>query len=233
MSFFAAQVGKRPVEQTAAKESPAVDQEEEMQYFAAHLGPCPRSPDSRERHDRGLGAPDALADRFISLPLLPLTHCPLCRGVLEAKGGLYHCAGRCGARWLEEPAGRLVDIAALPFGICGCCQPPQALVRGDGGAICPASGSAHLLLPDGTNVLAAALPHGVCQCCVPPMPLVPRGEALVCLARPEQRYRRMGDQVARILLSSTISAADTHAAIDHALRRNSARLTVNGLFDLD
>jgi hypothetical protein len=158
--------------------------------------------------------------------------CPLCRGPLEAQGSIYHCTRRCGARWLEEAPGRLVDLAALPHGICGCCASPRPLARGEPGPICPASGRAHLLLPSGASVLVDTLPHGVCSCCSPPMPLIAEGDALACLARPERRYRREGQRLIALAPAPT-SCAAALAAIDAALRRNSARLTTNGLFDLD
>jgi hypothetical protein len=106
-------------------------------------------------------------------------HCPLCAGPLDAELGIYRCRGRCGARWLED-GGALLDMAALPFGACACCQPPRALVRGDQGAICPATGRVQLQ----------------------PAPPPPGPD-------------------------------ETLAAIDRALRANSARVTVNGLFDLE
>jgi hypothetical protein len=162
-----------------------------------------------------------------------VTTCPLCHGPLEAQGAIYRCAGRCGARWLEEAPGRLVDLAALPHGICGCCTPPRPLVRGESGPVCPASGRAHLLLPNGASVLADTLPHGVCGCCAPPMPLIAQGDALACLARPDRRYRREGQKLIALVPAPAAGASATLQAIDAALRRNSARLTTNGLFDLD
>jgi hypothetical protein len=156
-----------------------------MPYFAARLGSCPSKPDSRWRQSEEQADPGALVP-LSSCHLV--TVCPLCRGQLEAQAGIYHCAGRCGARWLEEAPGRLVDLAALPHGICGCCAPP--------------------------------------------MPLIAQGDALVCLVRPDQRYRREGQQLIA-LAPVPAGAAATMAAIDAALRRNSARLTTNGLFDLD
>ena len=63
------------------------------------------------------------------------------------------------------------------------------------------------------------------------MPLVPQADALVCLAHPERRYRREGQRL--VPLALVPGAGETLEAIDAALRRNSARLTINGLFDLD
>jgi hypothetical protein len=161
-----------------------------------------------------------------------VTVCPLCRGPLEAQAGIYRCAGRCGARWLEEAPGRLIDLAALPHGICGCCAPPRPLVRGGHGLICPVSGREHVLLPSGASVLVDILPHGVCSCCAPPMPLIAEGDELACLAQPDRRYRREGQRLIALAPAQAGGAA-TLAAIDAALRRNSAHLTTNGLFDLD
>jgi hypothetical protein len=165
-------------------------------------------------------------------PCHPVTTCPLCRGPLEGQGGIYRCAGRCGARWLEEAPGRLLDLAALPHGICACCTPPRPLVRGGPGLVCPASGREHLLLPGGASALVDALPHGVCACCAPPMPLIADDDALACLARPDRRYRREGRRLIALAPAPATGAAALEA-IDAALRRNSARLTTNGLFDLD
>jgi hypothetical protein len=229
MSYFDTSVGKRPIEQTAAKQATLQKRDEEMPYFAARLGPCPSKPDSR----RPQTTEEADPGTHVTLsPCHLVTACPLCRGPLEAQAGIYRCSGRCGARWLEEAPGRLVDLAALPHGICACCAPPRPLVRGDPGPVCPASARAHLLLPGGTSVLADALPHGVCACCAPPMPLIAEGDALACLARPDRRYRREGQQLIALAPAPAAGAA-TLEAIDAALRRNSARLTANGLFDLD
>lgn len=166
MAYFDTQLGERPGERKP-EPNPA-GPAPERPYFAAQLGPAP---------DRPAGPPDA---REPGAPLF--ADCPLCRGPLASERGVYHCRGRCGARWLVVPPGQLMDVAALPLGICGCCEPPQPLARAEAGAICPASGREYMLLPTGP---------------------APR------------------------------SAADTLAAIDAALRRNTARLTVNGLFDLD
>jgi hypothetical protein len=229
MSYFNAGVGKRPIEQTAAKKEMIQERDEETPYFAARLGPCPSKPDShlpQSVEQANPGAPVTLS------PCHLVTACPLCRGPLEAQGSVYRCTGRCGARWLEEVPGRLVDLAALPHGICGCCAPPRPLVRGEPELICPASGRAHLLLPSGASVLVDTLPHGVCGCCVPPMPLIAEGDALACLVRPDRRYRREGQRLIALAPAPAGSAA-TLQAIDAALRRNSARLTTNGLYDLD
>jgi hypothetical protein len=240
MSYFDAGIGKRPTEQTNAKEAPAEKRDEETPYFAARLGPCPSDIRDYEPKSGEQAALDAQAhaltrSRAHALTRSrahALTQCPLCRGSLEAHAGIYRCAGRCGARWLEEAPGRLVDLAALPHGICACCAPPRPLVRGAPGPVCPASGRAHLLLPGGASVLADALPHGVCACCAPPMPLVAQGDALACLARPDRRYRREGQTLIALAPAPAAGAAALEA-IDAALRCNSARLTTNGLFDLE
>jgi hypothetical protein len=228
MSYFDTQLGRRPIvepyQKTEKQEMTAIDPQP---LFLAYVG---RRPDSIDTPSASDGQAASIHLTILS-PGLPTRGCPLCHGPLEEQGGLYRCLGRCGACWLAEASGRLIDLAALPFGICGCCRPPQALVRGDQGTICPASARVYLLLPNGTSVLADTLPYGACRCCAPPMPLIRQGDALACLARPEQRYQRAGDQL--VLLAPASSAADIGAAIDTALRRNSARLTVNGLFDLD
>jgi hypothetical protein len=229
MSYFDADVGKRLIEPSATQEAPASNLGKETPYFAAHLGPCLSKPEGHWRQSQQEGDLDASVS-FSASQLVAA--CPLCRGPLEAQAGIYRCAGRCGTRWLEQAPGQLVDLAALPHGICGCCTPPRPLARGARDLICPASGCAHLLLPDGASVLIDALPHGVCGCCVPSMPLIAHGDALACLARPDRSYRREGGRL--IALAPTPAAgAATLAAIDTALRRNSARLTTNGLFDLD
>src|SRR5436853_3247811 len=235
MSYFRTNLGKRPVDQPDAEAQPKSDAgwEKERPYFAARLGPCPSKAEDRrpEGGDRGVAGDSHSSQSPHAERQAPISCCPLCRAALLAEGGLYRCAGRCGAAWLEESPGRLVDLAALPFGVCRCCRAPRALVRGERGAVCPASGSAHLLLPDGTTILADTAPQGVCQCCAPPAPLVWRDQALVCSARPDNHYRRAGEQL--VLIPTTPAATETLEAIDAALRQNSARLTVHGLFDLD
>jgi hypothetical protein len=82
-------------------------------------------------------------------------------------------------------------------------------------------------------LVADAAPEGLCQCCAPAAPLVRREGVLVCSAKPDHQYRRAGEEVALITARAAPAAADALGAIDAALRRNNARLTVNGLFDLD
>jgi hypothetical protein len=156
---------------------------------------------------------------------------------MHVAGGLYLCQGRCGARWLEEVPGQLVDVAALPYGVCGCCTPPHALVRAEEGAVCPGSGATYLLLPDGTVRRADDAPYGLCQCCAPAAPLTRRDGKLVCQARPDHVYQvdhRQGKTALFIGPPNPIATSEeVWQAIDSALQRNSARVTVNGLFDPD
>ena len=217
------------MKQASATESPAENHAQPGGYFAAGLGTVPRQPIGEMQEADS--SQDVGAHPLTRSPARPLA-CPLCRGALEDREGIYQCVGRCNARWLEEAPGRLIDLAVLPLGICRCCQPPLPLVHGAQTEIlCPSSARAHLLLPGGASVLLDALPHGVCPCCQPAMPLVADGDALACLAHPERQYRREGDRL--IPVPSAPDASATLQAIDTALRRNSARLTTNGLFDLD
>jgi hypothetical protein len=226
-----------------------------MSYFGATLGPRPSSdgpaetdgPTTRPEPATRLAArPTTTGERpattgpatpetpAITGPAILAPTCPLCRGALAEERGVWRCRGRCGASWAEDLGGALVDLAALPYGVCACCERPRPLARAPGGAACPASGLAYLLLPEGPRPLAEAAPHGLCRCCTPPMPLVLQDGALACRARPGQRYTRTGGVVTP--LASEPAGRDTAealAAIDAALRQNSARVTVNGLFDLD
>lgn len=226
MSYFGASVGPRPSEgcgdkaggeRDGARDSHA-HRAESSPYFAARLSPL--SP-----HSKGAGGPVGAT--------APPPLCPLCRGELVERGGLYHCEGRCKGRWVEDSPGYLLDVAALPFGVCGCCESPRPLVRGAVGAVCPASGMEYLLLPEGPVPREVAAPDGLCLCCAPPMPLVRQGGdegGLVCRAKPHNRYELVDGRPE--LVASSSSPAETLDAIDAALRQNSARLTVNGLFDL-
>ncbi len=241
MSYFDARLGQRPVLRIKDEEEKTKDMGPRP-CFATQTGPRPLTPgDAKSQYPIPLhSAPGTLVSN--PTPLCPGDWsiqspppvCPLCRGLLVNQDGLYHCQGRCGARWVEASPGHLVDLAALPLGVCACCQPPQALVQSEGGAVCPASGRAYLLLPNGATLPADAAPHGICQCCVPPMPLACRDGHLVCQARPANHYRRADGEVALVPTPrATAPPAETLAAIDAALRRNSAQVTVYGLFDVE
>jgi hypothetical protein len=165
--------------------------------------------------------------------LAEVRHCPLCQGPLVEENGLYHCRGRCRARWIETGSDQLIDLAVLPYGICTCCTGPQVLVRGEHGAVCPRSGVEYLLRPDGPHPLAEAAPHGLCRCCIPPQPLIRVDDQLACQARPDYRYQWRGNQLCLIIAGSApANSSQTLKAIDEALCHNTAHLTVNGLFDL-
>jgi hypothetical protein len=87
-------------------------------------------------------------------------------------------------------------------------------------------------LPSGPAPLAVAAPEGLCRCCAPAAPLARQGDTLACAAQPHNRYQRQGDQL--VLLPATAApTAEALATIDAALRRNNARVMINGLFDLD
>lgn len=220
MSYFKANIGPPTGEkqQTDKHQAPSNRQSVERQkpHFAAELGQRPAEP--------------ATPRPAATSPVRPVT-CPLCGGQLLAKDGLYLCQDRCQTHWLADATGHLVDLVTLPFGVCTCCTPPQALLRSNQNAICPISSEVYLLLPDGPALLAEAAPHGLCQCCQPAIPLVVQNNQLVCGAKPFNQYEKHGEQITR-LSTTPASPSDVLDAIDEALRRNTAQLTVNGLFDL-
>jgi hypothetical protein len=161
--------------------------------------------------------------------------CPLCSSDTERTDGLIGCVGRCRARWLEDGTGRLIDVAALPFGVCSCCTPRRALAGAEWGAICPASGKGYLLLAGGPALVETAAPDGLCTCCAPPAPLVWEEERLVCSRKRDRIYQHKG--------GNGVTASETEKpnigtqsefiqAVDAALHANSAQLTVFGLFDI-
>ncbi|HWQ13805.1 MAG TPA: hypothetical protein VNL77_13475 [Roseiflexaceae bacterium] len=176
MSYFGAQPGKRPAEpEAAAEKAPPLAPASEIPYFTARLGPRPAQTKAGPTPaSPGEQTPAAFTPQRSAFST---RCCPLCAGPLAEERGIYLCRGRCGARWIED-AGALLDMAALPYGACACCERPRPLVRGDQGALCPVSGR------------------------IQPQPAPPGPD-------------------------------ETLAAIDRALRRNSARVAVNGLFDLD
>lgn len=242
MSYFEARLGPPPEPETNLNKKIVADQKpskpivRQKSHFAAQVGGRPAEPGRAIPATQPATQPltnQPVFHQSTSAPVSPST-CPLCGGNLLKKEGLYHCQGRCGASWLEESAGRLLDLAALPFGICGCCRQPQALVRGERGAVCPRSGEEYLLLAGGPTPRVEAAPYGLCLCCQPAMPLIQQDEGLVCQAKPYHHYQRRDRQPILIAPSApTPSQAEMLAAIDDALRRNSARLTINGLFDFD
>lgn len=228
MSYFNSELGQRPLappEAPAQTAPPGDAGEKGPRLFAAGLGACPRPLDRAD-------SPGPVAEQAGGL-LDASALCPLCRAPLPAPDacGVRECAGRCGARWLPDAGGRLLDVAALPFGVCACCRPAQPLARAEGGAVCPRSGQEYLLLPGGPILRAQAAPEGLCACCAPPAPLLRQGQDLVCSAKPAQRYELRNG--APVPVASPAGAAAILAAIDAALRKNSARVGINGLFDLD
>jgi hypothetical protein len=190
--------------------------------FATSLGQRPPQPSSGSSQS-------AQATTAITLT----KPCPLCQGEVLNKGGLYYCQGRCQATWWRDSTGQLIDLAALPLGICRCCNPPQALVPATPGAICPDTSQVYLLLSEGPVPLAEAAPHGLCHCCQPALPLEPHEDGLICPAKPYHRYEEQAGQVVLLAPQGGFTTAATLAAIDEALRHNTAQLTVNGLFDFD
>ena len=219
-----------------------------MGYFGARVGqapgghtPKPAGDDSPMPTPRSLFAAklgQAPAVVSVSPVAGPVTaqdapRCPRCGGALEDTEGVSVCQGRCGRCWLEVKAGRWLDLATLPYGACRCCEPRQALVAAECGAICPISHTEYLVLPEGIVLRSEAAPDGICRCCLPPQPLVRVDGALVCRAKPYQHYAMRDGAVAWLGKAETPGLVETVAAIDAALSRNSAKLTVNGLFNVN
>ncbi|HYF65255.1 MAG TPA: hypothetical protein VD886_20675 [Herpetosiphonaceae bacterium] len=243
MSFFKTQLGERPLDD-AAKPGPASQpagfgatpgerpQDDAAKPVPAHVPqPAPAAFGAALGDRPASDPPPASSQGAPATQEVPAPPCPLCRGELLADAGLWRCMGTCGARWLADGMGRLIDLAALPYGICACCAAPQALVRSDiGHAACPRTGRIHLLA-GGRPLLADRLPGGACSCCAPPQPLVSLGAAVVCPAHPEREYAQVGG-VWR-LQAAPPSVDATLSAIDAALRANSAKVTIYGLFDVD
>jgi hypothetical protein len=259
MSYFDTRLGKRPASTPSTEQSKheTPSAVEPTGLFAASTGARPSGAgqgdaETRRRGDAEVGWEGRISAKR-DTPGMQSVHpvadnehnqrpattvspchqaCPLCRSDLVSERGLWRCQGRCGAKWLEE-GGRLLDLASLPFGICTCCKQPAALIRTDDGVQCPGSGRGYLLLPEGARLRDEAAPYGVCLCCTPAMPLVMLGDVLVCRAKPQQRYTQAQGQVVAQPEAPAHDLTATHAAIDAALRRNSARVAVNGLFDLE
>lgn len=116
-----------------------------------------------------------------------------------------------------------------PGRCCACCPEPQALIADDGALACPATGERYAALATGELARAAALPFGLCRCCEARQPLIRSGDAIVCLGRPEQRYARSGAGYLPLPAGAPAPLADA-AAIDAALRANSALLGPSGVF---
>lgn len=233
MAYFGVSLGRRPGAETNKRETQSQEKTiegskpEPHPHFASQIGLRPATNATPVAESP---SPIPRSPTTIPEPLL----CPLCRGSLAVEDRLYRCQERCGGRWVETSPGHLVDVAALPYGVCTCCSSPQALVKSDAGVVCPVSGRAYLLLPDGTTFLADATPYGVCQCCIPPMPLVWQAGSVVCLSKPGNRYQHDGGGLALAPKGKTTATPqETLQVIDAALRRNNAWVTVNGLFDVE
>lgn len=213
MGYFDTKLGGRPQEPTQA-ESPKPQQPAEQQgLFANSLGAQPsmdRRPHGQEERQSQL--------------------CPLCRSELIIERGRMHCSG-CMADWWRNAQGELQDVASLPYGLCSCCEEAQPLQRHVNGAICPASATVFVLLPEGILPLEQAAPYGLCQCCVPAAPLLMLEGTLCCRAKPMNSYVWKEGKLR--ITTHTKTKKDLHKAIDEALRNNTANATLYGLFDID
>lgn len=129
-----------------------------------------------------------------------------------------------------EPAAPPVTSEQPTSGLCQCCAPPLPLRPGEGALACPHTGELYAVLATGALARAAELPFGLCGCCEARQPLVRCGEAIVCLARPEQAYARQGGGYVACSTSQAPGPVADADAIDAALRANSALLGVNGVF---
>ena len=135
----------------------------------------------------------------------------------------------------------MVDVTSLPYGLCGCCNPPKMLEQSTGGAICPGSAKEYLLLPEGIALRSVVAPHGLCHCCLPPAPLMAKaaafgieeGDGLVCRLKPYNRYRMINGETAWLGAGGVANQEEILQAIDKALAENSAKLTQYGIFDID
>ena len=215
MGYFGKQVG-RPV--GVRKEPPAT--------------PLSTSAGAKTHFAAQVGKPLALQS------VAAVDRCPRCNGTLAEDDGLMRCDGRCGRRWVAGGAGRWLDPATLPFGVCGCCRPRVALVSAEVGAICPGSHVEYLIVPEGIVPRAEAAPLGICRCCLPPQPLVKVASGLVCRNKPQQHYQvvkgtgdgAVDNTVEWVGLAPAADQAAVTAAIDAALSANNAELTLFGLF---
>ncbi len=181
----------------------------------------------------GPSAPAVQLPTLAATPPLPdtPTRCPLCQGTLAPAGPLWRCTGRCGARWLPNDSGQLLDLAGLALGICRCCERPRPLVRGPDAPLCPNTQRQHIIASNGQTQLVQQLDLGLCACCAPPQPLVQLEQHVICPAHPQQPYVNIGGTWQPTPPSATPSA--TLAAIDKALSANTAKWTLYGLFDVN
>ncbi len=219
MGYFGKQVG-RPVEATKHSNLP-VQSSVDVQTSALNAA---------RPHLAAQVGKQLLAQNAGSFDL-----CPLCNGVLAEDDGFARCGGRCQRRWVVGGPGRWLDPATLPLGVCSCCRPRLALATAEVGAICPGSHMEYLILPEGVMQRAEAAPLGICRCCLPPQPLAKTASGLVCRNKPQQHYQIVHgvggvEEVVWIGLAPTLDQATVTAAIDAALRANSAELTLFGLF---
>lgn len=218
MGYFGKQVG-RPVVQAKEVETPRTLATSKP-HFAAQVGKQVVMASSLPPTEQG--------------KIAAAQRCPRCMGMLAEGDGLLHCGGRCGGRWVMAGGARLLDPATLPLGVCGCCLPRVPLVRAEVGAVCPQSHGEYLVLPEGVMARATVAPLGICHCCLPPQPLVEVANYLVCRNKPQQHYAVVEGAVTWIGLAPVVEQAGDQAAvtaaIDAALRANSAELTLFGLF---
>lgn len=213
MGYFDIKPGGRPQEPSQAESSKPQLPAEQQGLFANSLGVQP----GRSRSLYGQ------EEKHVQC-------CPLCQLELRMERGRMHCSG-CMADWWRNAQGELQDVASLPYGLCSCCEEAQPLQRHTSGAICPASATVFVLLPEGILPLAQAAPYGLCQCCVPAAPLLLIEGALCCRAKPINSYVWKEGKLS--ITTHAMAKKDLHKAIDEALRSNTASATLYGLFDID
>ncbi|MFH1807922.1 MAG: hypothetical protein ABIJ09_04215 [Pseudomonadota bacterium] len=151
--------------------------------------------------------------------------CQHCRKPVSWERYELRCVG-CGAEYIPNSLGSVLEVRRLRFGTCACCLPRSILIqkRGSTSLTCAQSGKEHIRTGSAGFSLIEDLPHGLCQCCRPRRPLQRKSGKVTCSKTGEPHSNQDG----RYVLAPTQPVFDA-AAIDALLDQGLAEICSTGV----